>query len=95
VVLIGTSRPRDDPPGEAGESTGVLTRVRQQRVLADRTSSHDGDKSARIKQTNHDTRDLTGILARFRPGTTISVTWTSPSGKLATSSLHLTAVPPQ
>jgi len=39
--------------------------------------------------------DLTGILARFRPGTTISVTWTSPSGKQATSSLHLTAGPPQ
>jgi S1-C subfamily serine protease len=39
--------------------------------------------------------DLTGILARYRPGTTISVTWTSPSGKQATSSLHLTAGPPQ
>jgi S1-C subfamily serine protease len=39
--------------------------------------------------------DLTGILARFRPGTTISVTWTSPSGEQATSSLHLTAGPPQ
>ena len=39
--------------------------------------------------------DLTGILARFRPGTTISVTWTSPSGKQDTSSLHLTAGPPQ
>jgi S1-C subfamily serine protease len=39
--------------------------------------------------------DLTSILARFRPGTTISVTWTSPSGKQATSSLHLTAGPPQ
>jgi S1-C subfamily serine protease len=39
--------------------------------------------------------DLTGILAGFRPGTTISVTWTSPSGKQATSSLHLTAGPPQ
>jgi len=39
--------------------------------------------------------DLTGILARYRPGTTISVTWTSPAGKQATSSLHLTAGPPQ
>jgi S1-C subfamily serine protease len=39
--------------------------------------------------------DLTSILARFRPGTPISVTWTSPSGKQATSSLHLTAGPPQ
>jgi S1-C subfamily serine protease len=38
---------------------------------------------------------LTAILARFRPGTTISVTWTSPLGKQATSSLHLTAGPPQ
>jgi S1-C subfamily serine protease len=39
--------------------------------------------------------DLTSILARFRPGTTITVTWTSPSGKQATSSLHLIAGPPQ
>jgi S1-C subfamily serine protease len=39
--------------------------------------------------------DLTGILARYRPGTTISVTWTSPTGKQATSTLHLTAGPPQ
>jgi S1-C subfamily serine protease len=38
--------------------------------------------------------DLTSILARFRPGTTISVTWTSPSGKQATSSPHLTAGSP-
>ena len=38
---------------------------------------------------------LTSILARFRPGTTISVTWTSPAGKQTTSSLHLTAGPPQ
>ena len=36
-----------------------------------------------------------GRRARFRPGTTISVTWTSPSGKQATSSLYLTAGPPQ
>jgi S1-C subfamily serine protease len=39
--------------------------------------------------------DLTGILARFSPGTTISVTWTSPAGRQTTSSLHLTAGPPQ
>ncbi len=39
--------------------------------------------------------DLTGILARFHPGDTISVTWVSPSGKRTTSSLHLTAGPPQ
>jgi S1-C subfamily serine protease len=38
---------------------------------------------------------LTSILGRFRPGTTISVTWTSPAGKQATSTLHLTAGPPQ
>jgi S1-C subfamily serine protease len=38
---------------------------------------------------------LTSILARFRPGTTISVTWTSPAGKQATSALQLTAGPPQ
>ena len=39
--------------------------------------------------------DLTGILARFDPGEVISVTWVSPSGQRSTSSLHLTAGPPQ
>jgi S1-C subfamily serine protease len=39
--------------------------------------------------------DLTGILARFHPGDTISVTWVSPSGQRTTSSLHLAAGPPQ
>src|SRR5271170_3185490 len=39
--------------------------------------------------------DLTGILSRFHPGDTISVTWISPSGQRSTSSLHLTAGPPQ
>ena len=39
--------------------------------------------------------DLTGILSRFHPGDTISVTWVSPSGQRTTSSLHLTAGPPQ
>jgi len=39
--------------------------------------------------------DLTGILSRFHPGDTISVTWVSPPGQRTTSSLHLTAGPPQ
>jgi S1-C subfamily serine protease len=39
--------------------------------------------------------DLTTMLARFHPGDTISVTWVSPSGQRTTSSLHLTAGPPQ
>jgi S1-C subfamily serine protease len=39
--------------------------------------------------------DLTGILSRFHPGDTISVTWVSPSGQRTTSSLHLIAGPPQ
>jgi S1-C subfamily serine protease len=39
--------------------------------------------------------DLAGILSRFHPGDTISVTWISPSGHRTTSSLHLTAGPPQ
>ena len=39
--------------------------------------------------------NLTSILARFRPGNTISVTWVSPSGQHTTSSLHLVAGPPQ
>ncbi len=39
--------------------------------------------------------DLTSIMNRFHPGDTISVTWVSPSGQRTTSSLHLTAGPPQ
>jgi S1-C subfamily serine protease len=35
------------------------------------------------------------IMTRFHPGDTISVTWMSPSGQRTTSSLHLTAGPPQ
>jgi len=38
--------------------------------------------------------DLHGILSRFHPGDTISVTWVSPSGQRSTSSLKLTAGPP-
>ena len=39
--------------------------------------------------------DLSSIMTRFHPGDTISVTWVSPSGQRTTSSLHLTACPPQ
>ena len=39
--------------------------------------------------------DLTAILARYRPGTAIKVTWASPTGKQDTSSPRLTAGPPQ
>jgi S1-C subfamily serine protease len=39
--------------------------------------------------------DLGRILSRFHPGDTISITWVSPSGQRTTSSLHLTAGPPQ
>ena len=39
--------------------------------------------------------DLTRNLARFRPDDTISVSWVSPSGLRTTSSLRLTAGPPQ
>jgi S1-C subfamily serine protease len=35
------------------------------------------------------------VLARFRPGDTISVTWVSPAGQRTTSSIRLTAGPPQ
>ena len=38
---------------------------------------------------------LSGILARFHPGDTISVAWVSPSGKRTTSSIRLAAGPPQ
>ena len=39
--------------------------------------------------------DLASVMTRFHPGDSISVTWVSPSGQHATSSLHLTAGPPQ
>ena len=35
------------------------------------------------------------VLARFRPGDTISVAWVSPAGQRTTSSIRLTAGPPQ
>src|SRR5580692_8887406 len=38
---------------------------------------------------------LTGVVSKFRPGTTINVTWVSPSGHRSTSSLKLSAGPPQ
>ncbi|MGH3202930.1 MAG: S1C family serine protease [Streptosporangiaceae bacterium] len=37
---------------------------------------------------------LTGVVSKFRPGTTIKVTWVSPSGRRTTSSINLTAGPP-
>jgi S1-C subfamily serine protease len=39
--------------------------------------------------------DLTGVVSKYAPGTTISVTWVSPSGQRTTSSIHLTSGPPQ
>ena len=39
--------------------------------------------------------NLTSVLARYRPGDTISLTWVSPAGQTASSSIHLTAGPPQ
>jgi S1-C subfamily serine protease len=39
--------------------------------------------------------NLTSILARFRPGETVSVTWTSPSGHQSTSRVRLAQGPPQ
>jgi S1-C subfamily serine protease len=38
---------------------------------------------------------LGGILARFHPGDTVSLTWVSPAGQRTTSSIRLTAGPPQ
>jgi S1-C subfamily serine protease len=38
---------------------------------------------------------LTGAVSKFRPGSTISVTWVSPSGHSSVSSIALTAGPPQ
>jgi S1-C subfamily serine protease len=39
--------------------------------------------------------DLTSVVSKYPPGTTISVTWVNPSGQRTTSSIHLTAGPPQ
>jgi S1-C subfamily serine protease len=39
-------------------------------------------------------QDLTGVVSKYRPGTTISVTWVSPSGQRTTSNLALKAGPP-
>ena len=39
--------------------------------------------------------DLTSVVSKYAPGTTISVTWVSPSGQRTTSSIHLTSGPPQ
>jgi S1-C subfamily serine protease len=38
---------------------------------------------------------LTGIVSKFHPGDTIRVTWVSPSGQQSTSTIKLTAGPPQ
>jgi S1-C subfamily serine protease len=38
---------------------------------------------------------LTGVVSKFKPGTTIKVSWVSPSGQHSTSSIKLTAGPPQ
>jgi S1-C subfamily serine protease len=37
---------------------------------------------------------LTGVVSKFHPGDTISVTWVSPSGQRTTSTIKLTAGPP-
>ena len=37
---------------------------------------------------------LTGVVSKFHPGDTISVTWVSPSGQHTTSTIKLTAGPP-
>ncbi len=38
--------------------------------------------------------DLTKVVSKYHPGTTISVTWVSPSGRRTTSRIALTAGPP-
>ena len=38
---------------------------------------------------------LTGVVSKYHPGDTISITWVSPSGQRSTSSIKLTAGPPQ
>jgi S1-C subfamily serine protease len=46
-------------------------------------------------QTTGSPDKLSAVLARFHPGDTISVAWVSPSGQRTTSSIQLTAGPPQ
>jgi S1-C subfamily serine protease len=38
--------------------------------------------------------DLTSVVSKYRPGTTISVTWVNPSGQRTTSSIQLLSGPP-
>jgi S1-C subfamily serine protease len=38
---------------------------------------------------------LTGTLARYAPGVTVSVSWVSPAGQNSTSSIRLASGPPQ
>jgi S1-C subfamily serine protease len=38
--------------------------------------------------------NLTGVVSKFKPGDTISVTWVSPSGQRSTASIKLAAGPP-
>src|SRR5580658_2013362 len=39
--------------------------------------------------------NLTSVVSKYAPGTTISVTWVNPSGHRTTSSLRLASAPPQ
>ena len=39
-------------------------------------------------------QSLTGVVSKFQPGTTIRVTWVSPSGQSSVSTIALTAGPP-
>jgi S1-C subfamily serine protease len=38
--------------------------------------------------------DLTGVVSKYKPGDTISVTWVSPSGQRSTASIKLASGPP-
>ena len=38
--------------------------------------------------------NLMGVVSKYRPGTTISVTWVSPSGQRSVSSITLKVGPP-
>jgi S1-C subfamily serine protease len=46
-------------------------------------------------QTIGSPESLTSVVSKFHPGDTISVTWVSPSGQRTTSTIKLTAGPPQ
>jgi S1-C subfamily serine protease len=45
-------------------------------------------------QTVGSPKSLTGLISKFRPGASVSLTWVTPAGQTKTGTLSLTAGPP-